>query len=100
MRLRVLPSAIGDLLEISRYYEKKEQGLGRYIFDQINSDIESLLITSGVHRKVHGFHRLLCRRFPFAVYYTIDDQVIVVWRILDARPDPQRSAHTLRGLIP
>ena len=35
-----------------------------------------------------GCHRLLAKRFPFAVYYRIQDKVILVYAILDCRRDP------------
>jgi hypothetical protein len=28
---------------------------------------------AGVHAVHHGYHRLLSKRFPFAVYYRIED---------------------------
>lgn len=100
MRLRVLPAAVADLLEGARLYEEKEDGLGRYFFDCLTSDIESLLVTAGVHRKAFGLHRLISRRFPYAAYYTLQNDAIVVWRVLDSRQDPRRIARALQALVP
>ncbi len=36
-----------------------------------------------------GYHRLLSRRFLFAVYYLIEDDVVIVYRVLDLRQDPE-----------
>jgi hypothetical protein len=71
MRLQILPSAVADLLDGAHFYELKEEGLGRYFFESVSADIDSLQTKAGVHRKQFGFHRLICKRFPHAVYYSI-----------------------------
>jgi len=47
------------------------------------------VLYGGIHRKVFGFHRLLARRFPYGVYYRVEEAgVVVVWRVLDLRRSP------------
>lgn len=36
------------------------------------------------------FRRALVRRFPFSVFYTIEDKEIVVHAIFDNRQDPEK----------
>lgn len=65
-------------------------GLGDYFFDTLFSDIDSLALFGGIHRKIYGYHRLLSSRFPYAIYYKIENEKIVtVWRVLDCRKDPK-----------
>jgi len=52
------------------------------------SDIDSLKLYAGVHRKVFGYHPLLSQRFPYAVYYSVEVEVIYVRAVLDCRRDP------------
>src|SRR5208283_675388 len=41
------------------------------------------------YSKVMGYHRLLARRFPYAVYYKMDTAgCAIVFRVLDCRQDP------------
>jgi hypothetical protein len=42
------------------------------------SDIESLVIFAGIHRKEFGFYRMLSKRFPYAIYYDVNDDVASV----------------------
>ena len=35
-----------------------------------------------------GFHRMLSKRFPFGIYYEVEDAVAYVYAILDLRRDP------------
>lgn len=37
----------------------------------------------------NGFHRMLARRFPYAIYYRVMEGEVVVFRILDCRRNPE-----------
>ena len=96
MKIRVLGSALGDLEAGARFYEHQSPGVGGYFQDCLISDIDSLVLYGGIHRKVFGFHRLLSKRFPYAIYYRIDGgNTAVVYRILDCRRDPRRIRRSL-----
>lgn len=95
MRIKILFSAVEDLHAGRLFYEKQGQDLGEYFFDSLFSDIDSLTLYAGIHQKVFGYHRLLSRRFPYAVYYTLDADLAVVFRVLDLRRDPKRIRQAL-----
>ena len=71
MRVKILSIAEDDLEEGYRFYESQADGLGIYFLDTLYSDIDSLAYFAGIHRVVLGYHRLLSKRFPFAVYYRV-----------------------------
>ena len=96
MKIRLLRSALEDLASGRKFYDKQGEGLGGYFFDSLFADIDSLVLTGGVHRKVFGCHRLLAKRFPYAVYYTVAAEEIRVWRVLDCRRNPQWIQTELR----
>ena len=89
MKIRLLSSANQDLIDGYWFYEKQDRGLGAYFLDSLFSDIGSLCVYAGIH-PVHfeNYHRLLSKRFPFAVYYRIEDGVVFVYAILDCRQNP------------
>lgn len=95
MRIKILFSAVEDLHIGRFFYEKQGQGLGEYFFDSLFSDIDSLALYAGIHPKVFGYHRLLSKRFPYAIYYTLDSDLVVVFRVLDLRRDPDRIRQAL-----
>ena len=68
MRIKVLSTAEDDLEEGYHFYESQSDGLGTYFLDTLYSDIDSLAYFAGIHRVVLGYHRLLSKRFSFAVY--------------------------------
>lgn len=78
MKLRLLSLAEADLLAGFQFYERQATGLGTYFLDSLYSDIESLRLHAGIHRRLFGYHRLLSKRFPFGVYYDVTDEEIRV----------------------
>ena len=97
MSIKILPSAIEDLYSGRLFYEKQGKELGDYFFDSLFSDIDSLALFAGIHEKHFGYHLLLARRFPYAVYYKLDEDVVVVWRVLDLRRHPDTIRKALKG---
>ena len=97
MRIKILSSAVEDLHTGRLFYESQGAGLGAYFLDSLFSDIDSLKLYAGIHFKVYGYHRLLSRRFPYAVYYTFEDDLAVVWRVLDLRRRPGKLRRDLKG---
>lgn len=89
MKIRLLSSAVEDLHKGRLFYEKQGEGLGEYFFSSLFSDIDSLTLYGGIHPKVFGYHRMLSKRFPYAIYYRLEGKsVVVVWRVLDLRRNP------------
>ena len=88
MKIVVLPSAHSDLLDGIDFYERQGEGLGDYFLESLLSDIDSLRLYAGIHMKVLGYHRLLSKRFPYAVYYNSENEIVRVWAVLDCRQDP------------
>ncbi len=88
MIICVLSLAEADLLSGFRFYEEQCGGLGSYFLDTLYSEIESLRLYAGIHRKHGSYFRMLSRRFPYAVYYRISDEEVQIWRVLDCRRNP------------
>lgn len=95
MRIKILESATQDLMHGFKFYESQGVDLGTYFLDSLFSDIDSLLIFAGIHSLQFGKHRLLSNRFPFAIYYTIQDDIVFVHAVLDCRQNPKKIAKTI-----
>jgi plasmid stabilization system protein ParE len=96
VKIKILPSALADLDRGREFYSQQQEGLGEYFLDALFSDIDSLVLYAGVHKKVFEFHRLLSKRFPYAVYYRVDGDVCIVFRVLDCRQKPQKTEKALK----
>jgi hypothetical protein len=74
MQVRVARSAETDLLEGYAFYEEQQAGIGDYFLGSLFADIDALALYAGIHPKPDGrLHRTLAKRFPFAVYYYVQN---------------------------
>ena len=96
MKVKILPTALEDLDRGRRFYARQGKSLGNYFLDALFSDIDSLELYAGIHIKVFDFHRLLTKRFPYAVYYQVDGETCTVFRVLDRRQEPEKATKRLR----
>ena len=87
----------GDLDDGEEFYDLQEIGIGTYFRDCIISDIESLKLYAGIHAKHFGFYRMLSTKFPYVIYYYIQDDVAIVIAVLDMRRDPVWLNRKLKG---
>jgi len=89
VKIKILKSASRDLVEGYWFYEKQSEGIGAYFLDTLFSDIDSLAVFGGMHPiYFEKYHRLLSKRFPFAVYYCVEKNTIMVYAVLDCRRNP------------
>ncbi len=89
MKIKILKSASQDLIDGYWFYEKQSEDIGTYFLDTLFSDIDSLILNAGIH-PIHfeKYHRLLSKRFPFAVYYYIEEDTVLIYAVLDCRKKP------------
>jgi plasmid stabilization system protein ParE len=88
MRIEILDTARQDFLDGFRFYEMQSEGAGRYFRDSLTADIESLHHYAGVHATQLGFYQMIARRFPYAIYYRIEEGVVQIHAVLDCRRSP------------
>jgi plasmid stabilization system protein ParE len=96
MKIEILSVAMSDIQVGQAFYERQQEGLGAYFLDSLFSDIDALLLCSGIHQQFFGYYRALSKRFPYAIYYRLSGQTIQVWRVLDCRQKPSRVLSALR----
>ena len=95
MKIEILSVAMQDIQNGQRFYEQQQEGLGVYFLDSLFSDIDALLLFAGIHQKFFGYYRALSKRFPYAIYYRLNGDVVQVWRVLDCRQRPSRISSAL-----
>ena len=96
MTIEVLEDAKEDLVAGYHFYEEQSPGLGSYFLDSVFADIDSLFLYAGIHRVVYGSHRCLASRFPFAIYYRVEGDVVRVRAVIDCRRRPASIRRRLR----
>ncbi|GHC12549.1 type II toxin-antitoxin system RelE/ParE family toxin [Cerasicoccus arenae] len=96
MEPRLLPSGFNDLEDGRDFYDAQEANLGTYFLESVFAEIESLRIYAGIHSKRFGFHRLLASKFPYAIYYKVEGQEVIIYRVLDCRSNPKKHREALK----
>ncbi len=84
------PEAEADALEAYRWYNEQLPGLGEQFLAEVDHALEAIRANPEAHRKLHReFRRVLTRRFPYAVFYAVRADRIVVFAILHTARDPR-----------
>lgn len=96
MKIQILDEAEQDLVDGFRFYEAQDEGLGDYFLNSIFSDIDSLQLYAGTHARHLGYHRLLSKRFPFAIYYRVARKIVRIHAVFDCRRNPARIQERLK----
>lgn len=97
MQVRISRSAETDLLEGYAFYEEQQAGIGEYFLDSLFAEIDALTLFAGIHPKLDGrLYRTLAKRFPFAIYYDLQGDAVIVVAVLDCRQNPESIAERLK----
>ncbi len=80
MKIEISSDAERDIENGYWFYESQALGVGDYFRSSIFAEIDSLVIQGGSHAVIDGYHRKVCRKFPFKIYYemTSTESLIVV----------------------
>jgi plasmid stabilization system protein ParE len=95
--IAISEDAAMDLEKARDFYEAQENGLGSYFSSCLLSDLESLRFYAGIHARHFGLFRMLAKRFPYAVYYEVEENVVAVLAVLDMRQEPGALGRKLCG---
>lgn len=97
--VEIAKPAEDDLLDGYWFYEAQQIGIGDYFLDSLYADIHSLTIFAGIHAKAYrGIYRTFSARFPFGIYYIMDDMLVTVVAVLDTRRNPAAIRSRISGI--
>jgi plasmid stabilization system protein ParE len=89
-RLVFRPQAESELLEARGWYESQRAGLGQTFTETVDQVLASILSNPLAHPPVHGeTRRAVLRRFPYAIYFHVMADEIVVLAVMHGRRRPQ-----------
>ncbi len=84
--------AENDLARARDWYDKQRPGLGDELLSVVAECLLSLESTPELHPIYYrGFRRVLTRRFPYKLFFRIEGEAVVVFRILHASRDHTRQ---------
>ena len=91
MTVRLRQEAEADLAEAARWYEEQQPGLGSEFLDEVRRSLSSISDHPGLYPRVSGdIRRALIRRFPFGIFYLVDEPDIVILAVMHGSRAPSR----------
>lgn len=95
--LHFLPEVEEDVIGGYAWYEDKSQGLGEEFLRIFYACAGEIPRNPLLYPKVYkDFRRCLLRRFPYAVYFTIKDNQIIVVGLFHCARDPRTIKFSLQ----
>lgn len=89
--VRVRPEAAKDLADAAAWYEEQSRGLGQEFLDEIRRALQRVVEHPELYPSMHSStHRALIHRFPFGVFYRVEQDAIVVVAVMHGSRDPRR----------
>ena len=90
-RLLFEDEARADLADAFIWYEAQRSGLGSEFLAEVALVLASIERNPPAYQVIRGeTRRALVRRFPFAVFYVSDPEVVAVTAVMHGRRDPRR----------
>jgi plasmid stabilization system protein ParE len=88
-RLEATPAVELDVEAAFDWYEGEQAGLGLEFLDELRVAYQRILDHPlGYQDLRSGIRRALTRRFPFAIYFSVEQETIVIVAVLGAARDP------------
>ena len=88
--LLVRVEAAQDLEDAAAWYEVQSRGLGQEFLGEVRLTLQRVAEQPGLYPSMHrGTQRALTRRFPFGVFYRVEQDSIVVVAVMHGSRDPQ-----------
>lgn len=88
-RLVAEPRVDLDVAAACQWYEYEEPGLGLEFLDQLRATYDRIAAGPLQYQDLRsGIRRALLRRFPYAVYFAVEGDLVIVLAVLHASRDP------------
>lgn len=91
MNLRYTDRSKDDLELAFMWYERQRRGLGFEFLDCVEASLQNIIDYPEIYQLRYScFRGCPIRRFPFSIFYSIENSEIVVHAVFDNRQDPEK----------
>lgn len=88
--LIIRPEAEQDLNETFKWYEDKRKGLGYDFLLRVEAGLKFIEKNPKVFSTIYkGVRRYIIKRFPYKIFYHVDDSKIIILAVLYSGRDPE-----------
>lgn len=88
-KIEAAPAVEADVEAAFNWYETEEAGLGLEFLRELRGAYNKILERPLGHQELRSeIRRALTRRFPYAVYFSVENDTIIVVAVLHTARDP------------
>ena len=88
-RLEATPAVELEVVAACEWYEREQIGLGFEFLGELRAAYLKIVDNPLAYQVLRsGIRRALTRRFPYAIYYSIEGEVLVILAVLHTARDP------------
>ncbi len=85
-----------DVESAFQWYEAEEPDLGFEFLNQLRNCYERVLRSPQAYQELRsGIRRALTKQFPYAVYFSIEGEFVIVLAVLHTARDPAEWQHRI-----
>ncbi len=89
-KIIIRPEAESDLKKSVQWYEEENQGLGIQFLHNVGEAIDLIRENPQLHSLIYkNIRRALIHRFPYGIFYIIDNDRVVVLAVFHFKRDPK-----------
>jgi len=97
VELVVTAEAECDIADAFSWYEEQRVGLGEEFLTCVDASLQGIKRMPEMHGIAYRkFRRALVRRFPYAVFYEIEDERVVVYSVFHTAREPKKWRRRLQ----
>lgn len=97
MQVRFTREADAELADARVWYQSQREGLDVELMHRIDEALERIIDNPSAFPIVHRqLRRAIVRKFPFAIFYEVNESEIVVFAVFHSRRNPRRITARLR----
>lgn len=90
-KIIIRPEAENDIFSAFNWYEEQRAGLGVEFAQELSNCMDQIIEFPRIYSELyHEVRRALLRRFPFGIYYLVNDGTIIVLSVLHLAMDPDK----------
>lgn len=91
IQVRLARRAVDELEYSAMAYEAISKGLGVRFINEVDSIIKTIASSPKLYQVVYNEYRVAhLKRFPFSVFYTLEEEGAVIHAVFDNRQDPAK----------
>jgi hypothetical protein len=84
-------------MENYKWYQKTDLDLATDFKELVYSYFEKIHVNPLLYMKIDAdYHRCLIKRFPYAIYYYIENETIIITGLFHCSQNPEKIGHKLQ----